>query len=55
MAQPDDVDECALRGVNADRKFIADGELLPTEVECLAGEDMSIDSLAQSWNPATAR
>jgi hypothetical protein len=55
MAQPDDVDECALWRVNADGKFVADGELLPTEIERLASEDMNIDGLAQSWNPAAAR
>jgi hypothetical protein len=42
-------------GVNADGKFVADSEFLPTEIERLASEDMNIDGLAQSWDPATAR
>src|SRR5712691_3193671 len=55
MTQPDNVDECALRRVNADGKFVANGEFLPSKIERLASEDMNIDSLAQSWNPAAAR
>jgi hypothetical protein len=55
MPQGDDVDECELRRVNADGKFVSDSELLPTEIERLASEDMNIDRLAQSWNAAAAR
>jgi hypothetical protein len=33
MTQPDDVDECALRRVNADPKLVADGEFLSAGIE----------------------
>jgi hypothetical protein len=55
MTQPDNVDECTLRRINADRKLVADGELTSAEIERLASEDMNIDRLAQSWNAAATR
>lgn len=54
VAQPNDIDECALRGINKDRKLIADTEPLSTELERLPGEDVNLDRLAQRWNAATA-
>lgn len=55
MTQPNDIDECALRRVNADRKLVAEGESLSAELKRLAVEDVNIDRFAQGRNAAAAR
>ena len=55
MTQLDDIDESALRRVNANSELVIDGKLRSAKIERLAIEGMNIDRLAQSWNTAATR
>jgi len=43
VTQPDDIDESALRRVNANSELVIDGKLRSAKIECLAIEGMNID------------